>query len=65
MQTREGKGELVMCNHLVTEHASRTRAAANVHAGMHTNGWEGLGGRYQHECRNVDAGVRGISRGGM
>ena len=50
MQTREGKGELVMWHHLITEHASRTRAAVNVHAGMHTNGWEGLGGRYQHEC---------------
>ncbi len=36
---------------LIAEQASRTPAAAGVHAGMHANGWEGLGGRYRHESR--------------
>src|SRR6266567_752353 len=48
-----GSGEPVMrhTNHLIAEHVSRTPAAASVRAGIHANGCEGLGGRYQRECR--------------
>ena len=37
-------------NHLIAEHVSKTPAVASVHAGMHVNGYEGIRGRYQHEC---------------